>query len=640
VTDFFDDHCQPVRLGALLGQGGEGAVYELATDRNVAAKIFSQPLSTEKTEKIRVMVGMHNSRLEKLTAWPHGILTRRSGETVGLLMPKIADRKDIHYLYGPKSRCTTFLRADWRFLIHASANIARAFRVIHESGCVIGDVNHGSVLVGQDATVKLIDCDSFQVISGNRKFLCEMGVETFTPPELQGKNFKEVVRTPNHDNFGLAVMIFLMLFMGRHPFDGRYLAQGDMIGAQAIREFRFAYGSRRASFQMEPPPHTAPLNVVGDTVALLFERAFARESIQGDRPDSSTWVYALEALERRTKQCAAHPAHWYLSDLQSCPWCRIEGETGVSLFPWIVQQKGAAINLDALWAQIRAIPHPGPAPLIQRAPPKPSESAANLKGWNSQRKLLAVCAAAVPFVILFTGAKFPFFWILVAGVAAFVTVYNLADRSARVSEIRRGKDAATSEWSRMQSEWQTRAGSQSFEVKRSELERLKQEWEHLPNVRLRKLDELKAHHRQLQMEEFLDRYEIERATIPGIGPGRKQILLSYGIETAADVKENEIAKVPGFGPVLRSKLIEWRASVEARFRFDPNGKIAPRHIAKVEHDILSERKRIEERLRTGSLELRAISGQILAARQHMRTQVEAAYGRYLQATADFDVVAV
>jgi DNA-binding helix-hairpin-helix protein with protein kinase domain len=637
VTDIFDGHSRPVRLGQLLGQGGEGAVYELATDSNVAAKIFSNALSTEKTEKLRVMVGMRNSRLEKLTAWPQGILTRRSGEAIGLVMPKIADRKDIHNLYSPKSRRTVFLRADWRFLIHASANIARAFRVVHESGCVIGDVNHGSVLVGQDATVRLIDCDSFQVISGNKKFLCEVGVETFTPPELQGRNFKEAVRTPNHDNFGLAVMIFLMLFMGRHPFVGRYLGQGDMLIAQAIRELRFAYGSRRASFQMEPPPHTPPLSIVGNTVSLLFERAFARESIQGDRPDASTWASALEALEKRTKQCAAHPAHWYLSDLQSCPWCRIEGETGVSLFPWIAQQTGAAINLDALWAQIRAIPHPGPAPSLQSAAPRPSESATKLKGWDSQRKVFAACAAVVPFAILFTGAKIPFGWILVASVVAFITMYNVANRSEAVNEIRRRKDAANNEWSRVQTEWQARAGSQSFDAKRSELDHLKQAWDQLPNIRLAKLDELKGRHRQLQMEEHLDKFEIERATIPNIGPGRKQTLSSYGIETAADIKEHEITKVPGFGPVLCSKLIEWRESVEARFRFNPNRKIDPQHIAKVEQGILSERKRIEERLRTGSVELRTITGQILAARQHMRTQVEATYGRFLQATADFDV---
>lgn len=638
-ADIFDGQSQPVRLGALLGEGGEGAVYELATDHNSAAKIYNSVLSEQKVEKIRLMVAMRNPRLEKLSAWPQGLLTRRSGETIGLLMPKFVDRKDIHYLYSPKSRRTVFMRADWRFLLRAAANIARAFRVVHEAGCVIGDVNHGSILVGQDATVRLIDCDSFQVISENRKFLCEVGVETFTPPELQGKNFKEIVRTPNHDNFGLAVMMFLMLFMGRHPFVGRYLAQADMPIPRAIRQFRFAYGSRRASVQMEPPPGSPPLSIVGDDVSRLFERAFGRETIQSGRPVASTWASALEALEKRTKQCVAHPAHWYLSDLQSCPWCRIEGETGVSLFPWIAQQTGAIFNLEALWAEIRAIPHPGPVPSIHSTPPKPSDAASNLKGLNLQRKLVAAFFAVLPFTVLLTDAKtkVPVFWIVAASAAAFVIVNHLGDRSEELDEIRRRKDSATTEWNRIQGEWQTRAGSQKFEDKRSELGRLKQEWDQLPNVRLRGLDELRADQRRLQMEEFLDQFEIDSATIPSIGPGRKQTLSSYGIETAADITERQLANVPGFGPVLCAKLMDWRASIEARFRFNPERQIDPRHIARVEQNILSEKRRIEDKLRSGSVELRTIAGQISTARQHMRPQVEAVYARYLQATADFEV---
>jgi DNA-binding helix-hairpin-helix protein with protein kinase domain len=242
----------------------------------------------------------------------------------------------------------------------------------------------------------------------------------------------------------------------------------------------------------------------------------------------------------------------------------------------------------------------------------------------------------LPFALLLTGTKIPVFWIFVASAAAFALVNHLWDRW-ELNEIRRKTDAATTEWNRVQSEWQTRAGSQSFDAKRSELDRLKQELDQLPNIRLRKLDELKARQRQLQMEEFLDRFELDRATIPSIGPGRKQTLSSYGIETAADITDNQLAKVPGFGPVLCAKLMDWRASLEARFRFNPTRQIDPRHIAKVEQDILSERRRIENKLRSDSIELRTIRGQILAARQHMRPQVEAVYARYLQATADFNV---
>ena len=314
----------------------------------------------------------------------------------------------------------------------------------------------------------------------------------------------------------------------------------------------------------------------------------------------------------------------------------MEGETGVSLFPWIAQQTGTTFNLEILWSQIRAIPHPGPAPSFQSISPKPSEAAINLKGWNSQRKLLAACVAALPFAVLLLGAKIPVFWIFVASAAAFAIVNHLGDRSRELNELRRKKDAATTDWARVKREWQTRAGSEAFDAKRSELEQLTQELYQLTNVRLRKLEELKARQQQLQMQEFLDRFEIDRATIPNIGPGRKQTLSSYGIETAADITERQLVKVPGFGPVLCTKLTDWRASIEARFRFDPARQIDPRHIAKVEQDILADRRRVEDELRSGPVELRTISSQILAARQHMRPQVEAVYARYLQATTDFD----
>ncbi len=43
-----------------------------------------------------------------------------------------------------------------------------------------------SVLAAEEATVRLIDCHSFQVIANGRRFACEVGVETFTLAELQG----------------------------------------------------------------------------------------------------------------------------------------------------------------------------------------------------------------------------------------------------------------------------------------------------------------------------------------------------------------------------------------------------------------------------------------------------------------------
>src|SRR5262249_38486399 len=159
-----DSQGRLISLGSVLGRGGEGTIYEVDQTTSNVAKVYHKPLSQDRTDKIRTMAGMRSDALAKCTSWPIDLLTtKRTKQPIGVLMPRIANRKNVHHLYGPKSRLQDFPRADWRVLVHAAANIAKAFTVVHNANCVIGDVNHGSIMVAEDATVTLIDCDSFQV---------------------------------------------------------------------------------------------------------------------------------------------------------------------------------------------------------------------------------------------------------------------------------------------------------------------------------------------------------------------------------------------------------------------------------------------------------------------------------------------
>src|SRR5215470_5147272 len=333
MTCFADTSGQPIRLGARLGAGGEGSVHEVDGRTDVVAKIYHTPLTPERAHKIVAMASLSSPGLQRATAWPSGIIMADGHTPHGLLMPKIAGCKDIHKLYSPKSRKSEFPTADFRFLLSVAANVARAFAVVHQNNCVIGDVNHGSITVAQNATVKLIDCDSFQVVINGRNYLCEVGVPTFTPPELQGRPFRGIVRTTNHDNFGLAVLIFHLLFMGRHPFAGRYLGRGDMPIETAIQQFRFAYGADRKITQMEPPPHVPALASMSPTIATLFERAFSRQATNGHaRPSPADWIVALDAAGTQLARCKREPNHFYVSASPNCPWCMVESATGVVLF--------------------------------------------------------------------------------------------------------------------------------------------------------------------------------------------------------------------------------------------------------------------------------------------------------------------
>lgn len=625
---------QSIQLGALLGRGGEGEVWEVKDQTTVVAKVYHKPLSADRADKIRVMAAIHNETLRSLTAWPTQLLSDRAGKPVGLLMPKVVGRKDIHTLYSPKSRRVEFQSADWRFLVRAAANTARAFAAVHESGTVIGDVNHGSILVGTDATVRLIDCDSFQILSGGRRFLCEVGVETFTPPELQGRSFSGVERTRNHDDFGLAVVAFLLLFMGRHPFAGKFGGVGDMPISRAIQEVRFPYGSRHQAVQMERPPGTPPLAIVGREVDFLFERAFAREMTHGGRPEAREWIASLSKLEGELAQCRRSPVHWHHRDV-ACPWCIMEGSTGVLLFGFAAlgAHGVGAFDLDQLWRVIESIRHPGPLPVLPQGLPSPTGEVAILARVRLVRWFVGFGVAFAGLV--FAGYEHSAFfgW---AGVFTGAGLVAIMGGSQTIKKVESRRSEASKRWMEAKDGWEE--GERKFTFKRIELGRLRQEWLDVPTRRLGLLDQLRRDQRKLQLERFLDGFEISRAKIDGIGPGKKQTLESYGIETALDVVRFRVLGVPGFGPKTADKILEWRAGIERRFRFDASRGVDPRDIQRVEGTILAQKKALEDGLRSGVYELRQIRAQILSSRRYTASEIEAIHREYVQAEADYHAI--
>lgn len=231
MTRFFDSRGQHVSVAQQpFAVGGEGKIYDIAGNPAVVAKIYSAPQSPERSEKLRIMTGLAAPDLLKIAAWPTSTLHAAPGGPIaGILMPKISGFKEIHHLYSVAQRKKDYPGADWGFLIHAARNCAIAFEAIHRRGQVIGDVNQKNILVSERAIVQFVDCDSFQIRSDCGKlFRCAVGVPEFTPPELQGRSFRDIDRDADHDLFGLAILIFHLLMMGRHPFSGVSLDPGEM----------------------------------------------------------------------------------------------------------------------------------------------------------------------------------------------------------------------------------------------------------------------------------------------------------------------------------------------------------------------------------------------------------------------------
>ena len=272
-----------VRLGEVIGRGGEGEVRAILGHSDQVAKVYARAPDAKQGQKLRTMADSTDPGLLKIAAWPSDLLLGRQGLVQGFVMPRAKSAENVHELYSPKSRADAFPTADFRFLVHVGANIARAFATVHERGHIVGDVNHGNVLVGSDGTVMLIDCDSFQVRNGSNLFTCDVGSPLFTAPELHGRPFRGLVRTVNHDRFGLAVLLFYLLYMGRHPYAGRYSGSGEMSPERFIAENLFAYGANRRMFGMERPPGTISLEAMGPAIAAQFECG-VRTSCQWQAP--------------------------------------------------------------------------------------------------------------------------------------------------------------------------------------------------------------------------------------------------------------------------------------------------------------------------------------------------------------------
>jgi DNA-binding helix-hairpin-helix protein with protein kinase domain len=530
---FVDAHGQPVILGAQLGRGGEGSVYTLEGARaGHVAKIYHTPLPAEKQEKLVRMARIATSDLLKITTWPVATLHPAVGGPVrGILMPRLVGYSDVHVLYGPAHRKREFPRADWGFLVQAARNTAAALATLHATGVVVGDINPGNVVVSQQAVVKLIDSDSFQVALDGRVFRCEVGVAHFTPPELQGTPFAAVTRTPNHDAFGLAVLAFLLLFMGRHPFAGRISdGQSDLSLEQAISSLRFAYSATALAHRLLPPPNTLPLQIVPPAMASMFEQAFSDEGMAGGRPTAAAWVSALDELRRGLVVCSQNTMHRYFAGLSACPWCDLELRSGATFFA-APQRPAAEEAIDALWAEIAAMT---PTPV-------------------------AAEPVDVPAV---TGKPVP----------AHLIALPMPERRTMLLEERERRRAAMDAATAARQAFAQRAASAAdvtrFLTLRQTLGATHQRAQAVAQRYHAELRRLHRAQRHEQLGDWLEGRYLAEAPVPGLTPTLVMVLAAYGIETAADLTPDRLQKTPGLAAQLREDLLAWRTQVEHSFVFD------------------------------------------------------------------------
>lgn len=622
-------------LAGILGKGGEGTIFNVEGDEDTAVKIYTDGNGQARFPKIRAMIGDRLHERTRFVAFPMEVVTA-NGNFAGFTMRKVARSTPLFQLCITSDRKSEFPDANFRFMVHVALNLAKAVSNVHVLGAVVGDLNESGALVSEkQGFVTLVDSDLIQYSSGGTTFRCIKGKAEYTSPELQGKAFDGIDRTINHDAFGLAVLLFEVLFLGRHPFSGVPRTSIHPTIAEAIQSGRFAYSPDRTRTLMEPPQHMPVLADIPPDVAMAFLRAFDPRSGNGisARPNASEWVPLLEGMEKNIIECKLNPAHYYSRTAQACPWCRFEAGYDTVLFISHLPISRSTFDLELVISRINGIAGPGTAPdLVPMMQPlgtlQPSQEARKLKAQGIARRVGGIGAAGLALFLMFNGMGWGLFLLIPAGVLFF------GGETGR-SGIPRRKSQAERQWQEALNNWERHAGAEAFEEKRRALSGTASSYRGLPNVERGMLAALEQKKRELQLRKHLESHKIARASIDNVGDGRKLTLRSFGIETAWDIKREAICGVPGFGPVLTRKLIDWRGSVERQFWFNPNIPTDPTEIAKVRAEISLRRSAMETELLKGVRDLETLKAEALTKRRSA-AQYQGAYVALKQAEVDWN----
>lgn len=460
---------------------------------------------------------------------------------IGFVMTEVVGR-EIHNLYGVSTRQALFPRADFRFLVEVARNAAISTDRLHKKRLVIGDVSCRNLMVRDNGTVCWIDADSFLIGDPNFTAICELATPEWTAPELQENRHSKSPRLPAHDAFGLAVLIFQLLMLGRHPFQGRFTGTGDTPEIPTSISRRWYAHAGYSGIPFRRTIGTPLIEHVGDQLQGLFLKAFTTDDPL-KRPTASDWIPALENLAKNLCRCPQQATHYHFRGLTKCPWCAVMPEFGhedpfsgagpiQAGFDDLEREVAAARNsLCAIPSYPNRIFTPAPAPAIRTwQPPKPSGLVGFFAPQTSRRKQTEEMKLQIE-----------------------------KQRSVAVQTLTRNLDLQ-------------RTLLQQIESGRQNLTSLAQRAESVFNViNLRRSAKLEYERKAVEQQRrnHLARRRLKVGDVSGIGLVRVSQLNGHGIFTAADISSRAIIQLSGFGPASVSGLLAWQTSVGMSFRQQP-----------------------------------------------------------------------
>nr|WP_230972468.1 hypothetical protein [Archaeoglobus neptunius] len=206
-----------VRLVETISSGGEGTVYQTDVP-NLVAKIYrKERITADLKEKVSVMVKLreflHVDKSDFSIVWPKALVFNSKKEFVGYVMSR-ADGTPLQKICNSSTLLRKYRHVKRSDLVKIAINTLKALDHLYSYRVLMGDVNQLNILVDEKLKVYLIDTDSYQI----GPFVCKVGKPEFSHPDWIGSKYEDNPRSPRSEGFALAILVFMILLPGKHPF--------------------------------------------------------------------------------------------------------------------------------------------------------------------------------------------------------------------------------------------------------------------------------------------------------------------------------------------------------------------------------------------------------------------------------------
>lgn len=208
-----------------INRGGEGIIYRFSQNGGILIKVCRPETLADKSKtdhfrrRLAAMTRLAECRNAEFLAWPLMPAYDRRGGAVGFVMRRCQGRT-LRALFAPMQVKRFFPRWNRIDVAEVALNFLDAVRMLAGHHVLVNDFNPGNFLVDGTHSVRLIDCDSFQIPSGDGEiFMTRTYTPEFAAPELLLKpELFDLPRTPEQVRFSLSVVIYMLLMSGLHPF--------------------------------------------------------------------------------------------------------------------------------------------------------------------------------------------------------------------------------------------------------------------------------------------------------------------------------------------------------------------------------------------------------------------------------------